>query len=38
MQTIRCKIHGKKLIKEEGIDITNDLCQFCDTEKKFVEG
>ena len=38
MQTIRCKIHGKKLIKEEEIDKTNDLCQLCDTEQKLGEG
>ena len=38
MQTNRYDIHGEKLIKEEEIDKTNDLCQLCDTEQKLVEG
>ena len=38
MQTNRYDIHGKKLIKEEEIDKTNDLCQLCDTKQKLVEG
>ena len=38
MQTNRWKIHGKKLIKEEEIDKSNDLCQLCELEQKLVEG